>query len=117
MRAAFSQSIFVEFEVPMEKMIITVGDLTDTEPKQLLYESNAPVGWRRHFSMAAIQSKTFAAMPHLQSLEQRTQIEEIGFWRLKAFQESLQAFAAFLCLHVFHNKPSQPRLQATLRIS
>ena len=46
MRAALSQSIFVEFEVPMEKTIITVGDLTDTEPKRFLYELRMPFSWR-----------------------------------------------------------------------
>ena len=114
MRAAISQSVFVELEVPMEKTIITVGDLTDTERKRVLYESYVSFGWRRYFAMVAIQIKTISAMPNLQSLYQRTQIEEIAFWRLKAFQESLLALAVFLCLYVFDDEPQQARLQANL---
>ncbi len=101
----------------MEKTIITVGDLTDTGRKRFLYESHAPVGWRRHFSMAAIQINTNAAIPHLQSLDQRTQIEEIAFWRLKASQDSLLALAVFLCLYVFQDKPPRLRLHDILRAS
>lgn len=92
MRAAISQSVFVEFEVPMEKTIITVGDLTDTEPKQLLYESNAPVGWRRHLSMAAIQINTIFAMPRLRSLDQHAHIEEIALRRLNSVPSQCAGF-------------------------
>ena len=78
MRAAFSQSVFVEFEVPMEKTIITVGDQTETERGRFLYESYPPFGWRRYFAMPAIQIKTISAMPRLQPLDQRAQIDEVA---------------------------------------
>ena len=36
MRAAFSQSVFVEFEVPMDKSIITVGDANSSGGKVII---------------------------------------------------------------------------------
>jgi hypothetical protein len=101
----------------MEKTIMTAGDLTATERKRFLYESLAPFGWRKYFSTAAIQIKTISAMQRLHPLDQRAQIEEVVFWRLKAFQDSLLALSVFLCLYVFHDKSSQPSLQATSRAS